>query len=75
MYSSCARPIHTYHGLLEVHQCVIMLNLEHVQEKGEILPRQSFCSMLDLVSIVDLHRGSWVDGVHCRLRFAKCQSQ
>lgn len=33
-----------------------------------------FCSVLGLVSSVGLHRGPWVCGVRCRLRFAKCQS-
>lgn len=56
--SSCTRPIHAYHGLLEVEQCVVMLKLEHVQENREILLGLSFCSILDLVFSMDLHRGS-----------------
>lgn len=52
-----------------------MLNLEQVQQRKEILPGLSFCSMLGLVPNVNLHGGSWVYGVHCRLRFAKCQKK
>lgn len=49
--SSCARPIRACNCLLEVQQCIIMLNLEHVQEKREILPGLFFAARLTLSPI------------------------
>lgn len=75
VYSSCARPAPAYYDLREVQKCIIVLDLEYVQQKREIFPGLSFCGMLDSVSNMALHSGPWVYGVHCRLRFAKCQEQ